>query len=160
MLSDEELEKKERGRIRYAAFDALARREHSHLELTAKLKRKSDDLHLIQSVLQELVDEGLQSDERFAESFVHERIQRGQGPIKIRYELRNKGVTDECVEHAIAHAECEWAERAREVLQRKFGLSVAADQKERQRRLRFLQQRGFQQDICFKLVSGNTFDNE
>ena len=38
-----------------------------------------------------LTDEGLQSDARYAGSFVQSRINQGKGPIRIRQELKERG---------------------------------------------------------------------
>jgi len=144
-----------------SAFNALARREHSVQELRDKLSRKFDSSVSsvsVRAVLDDLVAEGLLSDERFSESFVHARIQRGQGPVKIRYELRQKGVSEELLESVINDANCDWLSEAGSVIQRKFGSSPPTDQKEFQRRLRFLVQRGFPQNICYKAVKNPSKD--
>ncbi len=49
-------------------MDLLARREHSRLELYQKLKQKKFEPNIINTELDKLSDEGLQSDERFAEA--------------------------------------------------------------------------------------------
>ena len=61
----------------------LSMREHSRLELCNKLKVKSFAQDEIQEVLDGLVNEGWQSDQRFAESFIRQRIHKGYGPILI-----------------------------------------------------------------------------
>ena len=48
--------------------------------------------HGVQELLDALVEENLLSDERFTESFVRFRVQRYQGPLKIKAALRTKGV--------------------------------------------------------------------
>ena len=42
----------------------------------------------------QLVDDGLQSDERFTEAFVRSRINQGKGPARIRADLRERGIND------------------------------------------------------------------
>ncbi|MCB1644681.1 MAG: regulatory protein RecX [Pseudomonadales bacterium] len=77
--------------IRRAAMDLLARREHSRLELHEKLSRRfAGCQELIQSETEKLTAEGLQSDARLAEAYVRARSNRGQGPRKIRMELRQR----------------------------------------------------------------------
>ena len=61
-------------------MDFLARREHSRLELYQKLKQRQFEPDVINSELNKLLDEGLQSDERFAEAFLRSRIDKGKGP--------------------------------------------------------------------------------
>lgn len=142
---------KDKSAARLAAFDYLARREHSRKELVDKLSRRFDDKEALAEVLDAIQDEGLQSDQRFAESFVHSRVNRGQGPIKITYELRQKGVSDELQSNALAVYEDEWIDRARDLVVKKFGNEKPGDLKEKQRRQRFVMQRGFPSEICYKL---------
>ncbi len=106
-----------------------------------------DLTQLIDEELAKLGQEGLQSDERLAEAFIRARTRKGQGPVKIRMELKGKGVGDEVISIAFENAEVDWFELAREVAQKKYRgeLQSSADMpaKERARLSRFLQQRGF-----------------
>ena len=78
-------------------MNLLARREHSTRELRDKLLVRGFEEDEITPALQLLSQEGLLSDERFTESFIHWRIGRGSGPLKIRAELRQRGVADEII---------------------------------------------------------------
>ena len=80
--------------LRRAAMDCLARREHSLHELKTKLTRKFPDLSptLVLAVLSRLTAEGLQSDERYTESRIRYRLERGFGYHHIRNDLISKGV--------------------------------------------------------------------
>lgn len=129
-------------------MNLLARREHSRRELQQKLqKRFSDQFDLIDSEIDKLAEEGLQSDARLAEAFIRARSNRGQGPSKIKMELRQKGVADDVVGIVFEAAEIDWYELADHVARKKFGdLSPATDLKEKARVSRFLQQRGFSFD--------------
>jgi len=80
------------------ACDFLARREHSRKELKYKLARGCEDEVLIEELLDKLSSEGLQSDERFTESFVHHSINKGHGLMKINQELRQRGVDQSMIE--------------------------------------------------------------
>ena len=80
--------------IRKKAMDLLARREHSEQELRRKLKTRDYDADEIDEVLRGLKQDHLLSDERFTEVYVNHRFNAGVGPLKIRYELRQKGITD------------------------------------------------------------------
>ncbi|WP_328799288.1 regulatory protein RecX [Sediminihaliea albiluteola] len=129
--------------IRYAAMNLLARREHSRQELREKLGRRFSDQLLIDSELQRLSDENLQSDSRFAESFVRQRALRGYGPLRLRQEMRHKGLSDEQLAQALEALDINWYELAFEVYQKKYGRNAAPDIKEKSKRLRFMQYRGF-----------------
>jgi regulatory protein len=63
--------------------------------------------------------------------------------LRIRVELREKGVAAEAIEAAIDHAATDWVQAAREARRRKFGLSPPGDYRERAKQARFLQYRGF-----------------
>ena len=132
--------------IRRSAMDLLARREHSRRELRDKLKRRFDDLDLIDAELDRLAEEKLQSDERFAESFLRQRMARGHGPMRIRQEARQKGISDSEVGAAMEAEQPNWFRLAEETYQRKFGVLPPEDIKDKARRSRFMQYRGFALD--------------
>jgi regulatory protein len=129
--------------LRKTALDCLARREHSTAELARKLAARQFAPGAIESVLAELAAEGLLDDTRFAESFVHSRIQRGQGPQKIRAQLRERGIGEGQIGECLAEYDSLWRERIEAVRRKRFGPDLPADFRERSRQMRFLQQRGF-----------------
>ncbi len=123
-------------------MDLLARREHSRRELLDKLGGRFPSEQLV-AELEQLQREGLLNDARFAESFVRSRALRGYGPQRIELELRQRGVATELAAQALATADIDWQQQLRELSERRFGGRPAADARERARRWRFLQQRGF-----------------
>jgi regulatory protein len=128
------------------AVALLARREHSRTELRRKLARRGFPQPLVDEVLDALETENLLSDQRFAECFVVQRTARGLGPLKIRYELRERGVSDDLAAQFIDTDRQSWYERALAVRQKRFGPDRPQDIQERSRQSRFLVQRGFEQD--------------
>lgn len=135
------------GDVRRAAMDLLARREHTRKELVHKLSKKFRALpEIVEEELDKLRAEGLQSDARLAEVFIRSRVSRGQGPVKIKMELRGKGVDDETLDLAFETCEVDWFALVEQVARKRFGESAPSDVKERARRGRFLQQRGFNFD--------------
>ncbi|VAW75766.1 Regulatory protein RecX [hydrothermal vent metagenome] len=125
------------------AMGLLARREHSERELGLKLVRRDNDAAVIDAVLAQLVNEGYLSNARFAEVFVRSRHGRGVGPLRIRAELRQRGVDDHLVEEAFRELSADWFDAARRQRDKRFGLVPPQDIQERARQMRFLQQRGF-----------------
>jgi regulatory protein len=121
----------------------LARREHSTEELRRKLLGKGYPSETIEPVIQKLAGKRLVSDDRFTSSFVHHHARRGQGPVRIRAELRQQGIADPQIEEALRSAEIDWVQLAREVRRRKFGASAPRSLGERAKQARFLQYRGF-----------------
>jgi len=147
--------------LRRAAMDLLARREHARAELTRKMERRfgreSEVLLLIQAELDRLESEGLLCDQRFAEAQYRQLLNRGAGPRKIAQQLNAKGVSGDWLGAQVSEVPVDWQERAREVYQKKFGGIPFPDdwhdrQRERARRARFLQQRGFSPDHFMGLL--------
>lgn len=129
---------------RLVAMDALARREHSLHELRERLaQRFASRPEDIDQALAGLEADGLLSDQRFAEAYARSRVNRGQGLVRIRHELRSRGVASGIIEEAIASLDVDWFALAAEVLAKRFGATPPGDMKEKAKRARFLQQRGF-----------------
>ena len=152
------------GELRLAGIDLLARREHGSSELKTKLvkrfRKRDCDLNTVEQVTQQLIQEGLLSDERFAASRVRQLAGRGYGPSRIRNDLRQQRV-----EHLISDnmeeafdSEVDWEAEATAVYEKKYGGALIegdwdARQRERGRRLRFMQYRGFSSDVSQNLVN-------
>ena len=133
-------------RARKKALDLLARREHSHAELSAKLAARGFEVAIVQDVLRELADQGLLDETRFAEAFVAARSRRGMGPRRLRAELRQRGLADPAIDQALADPAFDWLELADKVRRKKFGDAPPADIRERARQTRYLEYRGFDSD--------------
>ena len=130
--------------IRVAAMDYLSRREHATQELFQKLLAKGEyEADEISEALARLSDQGLLSDERFTEAFINQRINKGHGPLKIRAELRQKGVSDAMIGAFLDERNALWQESALAVRVNKYGSERPSDLKETARQTRFLQSRGF-----------------
>lgn len=128
---------------RKRAMDFLARREHGRLELERKLVQRSCPQEIASEVLNELESDGLLSDESFTESFVKMRCRQGHGPVRIRHDLRQKGVDKSIIDHWLSARSEQWLALISRVRQQKFGDGLPDDYKERARQARFLQSRGF-----------------
>lgn len=129
--------------IREAAMNYLSRREHATQELFQKLLAKGYEPEDITAALARLSEQGLLSDARFAEAFIHQRLNRGSGPLKIRTELRQKGVSDAMIAEFLNERDSLWRKSAQEVRSKKYGSDIPVDLKEKARQARFLQSRGF-----------------
>ncbi len=132
--------------IRFAAMDLLARREHSRRELQQKLLKRFKAPELVEEQLDRLAAENLQSDSRYAGSFLRQRLGRGHGPMRIRQERRQKGISDAEIELAMAEESPDWYALCEETYRRKFGALPPADIREKAKRSRFMQYRGFALD--------------
>jgi len=141
-------------RIRTSAVALLARREHSSLELARKLARRGFDRDASARVIADLDESGLLSDDRFVDSFVTHRSGRGQGPVRIRAELRELGIEGARVDQIFDSARVDWAELAAITRRRRFGAGPPRDFAERAKQARFLQYRGFTQEQIRAALDG------
>ncbi len=139
------------GSIRVVAMGLLSRREHSVCELTRKLKQREFENDEIDAAIATLQQDNLQSDSRFIESIVNYRFNAGFGPIKIRYELRQKGVSDGLVDDYFSSLELDWDSHMAEQRIKKFGNSIPGEYKEKMKQARFLQIRGFSPESVMRL---------
>jgi regulatory protein len=96
----------------------------------------------------------LLSNARYAESFIHSRFQRGQGPQKIRAELRERGVDDALIESGLDVYASHWQELLEQVRLKRFGPARPDDFRERSRQMRFLMHRGFTAEQIDALFRG------
>ncbi len=137
--------------IRNTATNLLARREHSVHELQQKLGQRGFERSDIDIAIEQLQSENLQSDARFTESFINQRVNAGYGPVKIRHELRQKGVSDSLVDTFLEVSDDEWQQRMLDQKIRKFGTEIPADYAQKMKQARFLQNRGFSPELVMRL---------
>lgn len=133
-----------------AAIDLLARREYSRRELLNKLGARVESVLLLEQVLDRLIEQGLQSDQRCAEMLARQRITQGYGEYRVRYDLQQKGIGAELIGQTLDALAVDWFALARGYAEKKFDtgsdVKKAVDFKERARRARHLQGRGFSYD--------------
>ena len=129
--------------VKTAALALLAGRDFGRRELAERLARKGYPKSLIEPVLAELVADQSLKEDRYVEQFVTQHASRGQGPMRIRMELRERGVEPAAIEQALQEAEADWVESARVARRRRFGSGAPRDFRERAKQARFLQYRGF-----------------
>jgi regulatory protein len=127
---------------RVAALDALARRDYSSEDLRLKLLEKGYDPCVVLPLLDALRGEKLLDEQRYLENFVAYHAARGQGPLRIRVELRRHGVHGTLVEEYL-DAYPEWIRLAERTRLKKFGAKPTKNHADRQIQARFLSYRGF-----------------
>ena len=131
-----------------AAIALLARRDYSTAEVSRKLAERGYTREAIAQALAQLGDSNSLNDQRYGENVVAYRARRGQGPARIRHELRRSGLSNEAIDAAVTDNEGapDFVKLARETRARKFGPAIPKDRNERARQARFLQYRGFSTD--------------
>lgn len=129
----------------HTAIDLLTRREHSRQELSQKLKAQGFSVDEIDFVLDQLIRENLQSDARYAELYIVHRRQKGYGPLRIRQELRERGIVRDLIEQYLHEEDEEWFVMAKKSQQKKFGSVIPKYFREQAKQMRYLQYCGFNQ---------------
>ena len=97
--------------------------------------------------------EGLQSDERFTESFVNHRISSGKGPLKIKQELLERGIEKFVIEQYLESCSVDWLSQAETARVKRFGGNPPSDSMEKSKQSRFLLNRGFSSQLISQLLS-------
>ena len=136
---------------REQAIRLLARREHSRLEVRRKLARRGHVAQAVEDALAALAEQGLQSDARFAASYVRTALARGQGPAKIRADLRMRGIDTAGADQAL-DVDADWLQLAGDVRRKRFGEQAPESRREAARQARFLVGRGFPADVVADLL--------
>ena len=137
------------------ALAFLSRREYSRRELGKKLALKASgevDKAMIDSVLDELEKLNYLSDERYALTRAKAKS-RQLGDRRVRYELRQSGVSAETVSQAMEAVQESEPIRCLRVWSRRFQ-ERPTDRKERDRQVRYLAYRGFSMESIFKVLRG------
>ena len=138
---------------RKKAMDFLALREYGQKELINKLRSKGFSDEISSSVVERLTEDGLQNDSRFIESFIRSRIKQGKGQLKITQELEQKNLPSQSIYSALDNLDMNWLELAHEVRIKKFGNNLPDDFNKKAKQIRFLQSRGFENEIIRKILN-------
>lgn len=137
--------------LRERALRFLARREHSRAELAGKLAAYGDAAEIV-ALLEQLEQEQLLSNARYADALARTRAQR-HGSLRLQAELRDKGVPDALIHEVVAAARDNDFAAARAVWMKKFG-ALPTDAQSRAKQQRFLLGRGFPTDVIRRVLAG------
>lgn len=132
-----------------SAFAMLARREYSRLELITALVNKGFEEEEAQSTVGELAAENWQSDARYVQAFVNDKVRSGNGPLKIAHQLAQKGI--ENFEPLLEEVP-DWFACALSVLERRYSFAELEDCTSRDKAMRYLYQRGFPTEMVRQVM--------
>lgn len=141
-----------------SATNLLSRREHSRLELSRKLHRRGFDDMVIEQVLARMEHDRLLDESRFVEAYIYSRRNKGYGPVRIRMELRERGIEDSLISDFLNTEEPEWLDKGQQVRCKKFGTDLPDTPQERAKQSRFLQYRGFSSEHVRRVLNDDIFD--
>ncbi|HDZ8877245.1 regulatory protein RecX [Aeromonas dhakensis] len=135
------------------AMRSLARRESAGSELARRLRQQGYQEEVIEAVLDYCRGYNWVNDERYGAMAVRAGAAKGHGPLKIRFELRRKGLDDGQIDAAFEQPELDWFELAFALLERRANIADLADFKLRMKWLKYLLGRGFSQDQARYAIS-------
>ena len=130
----------------------LSFRPRSRFEVEEYLRGKETDPEIIAEVSSRLLGAGLLDDVAFARSWVENRETfRPRGSWGLRYELRQKGITDDTIAEALEGMD--FANSAYRAAMRRAGRLAHLDRRVFQRRMGdFLKRRGFSYGVIRSVV--------
>lgn len=151
-------ERTRHARLLERATRILTMRDHSEAEFRRKLliaceraekyaRKESQSEPVKQEEIERVVEWCYQhswlDDARFAERYLAGRSRKGYGPQRIRMELGQKGVDKQLVDETLSNSLIDWQAMAFEVAERKFGLPLPVEWKEKAKVQRYLMTKGF-----------------
>ncbi|HYN77075.1 MAG TPA: regulatory protein RecX [Lamprocystis sp. (in: g-proteobacteria)] len=122
------------------------------MELERKLSARGYGAADIVPVLVRLTAQGALDEARLAETYAAERVGKGFGPLRIRAELREKGLPDAVIDPYLETMNDAWPDQLTQVYHKRFGLAAPTDHADYGRRGRFLEGRGFPPELIHRLL--------
>lgn len=129
--------------LRARAMDILSRQEISRSGLKRKLAPYAESEEELEKVLTEFAERNWQSDERYAEAYIHSKS-RQHGTLRLKQALSAQGIDEDISRDMLPDRDSE-LQTALAVLRKKFK-QPSTDLKEKQKQVRFLAYRGFSMD--------------
>lgn len=142
-------------KLRATALAWLGRQEYYEAKFRQKLKDKEATDEQIELIVEEFTEQNWLSEQRYCNAFVRSRINKGQGKNRIKADAQNKRLDRACLTLALEENDTDWFELALETYNRRYWDKPLADsngnndkayEKEKAKRMRFMQYRGFTMD--------------
>lgn len=130
----------------------LGQRSSSISTIREKLSRKAVSVKDVDVVVERLIDMRYLNDEEFADARIRSRKLTGYGPERVRRDLSNKGIDKAITETQL---ECvdgdEWIQLGIDLVLRRYS-GLPADNVARNKRFRWLVNRGYGFDIAKRIL--------
>jgi regulatory protein len=130
-------------KARDIALTLLTRRDHSLWELRHKLTQRGFMSPMVETVLEQLVVEGLINEARYAEIYASSRADKGYGPLRIQQELRERRIDEEIISSTLSKLDDFWMSNLANLHRKRWSSTKLESAGDEVRRIRFLRQRGF-----------------
>lgn len=147
-----EVEKPTNRELLSKMLSALARREHTEMQLRDKLRHAGFEHDEVQTAIQWCAAQGFVCDERFAEGAAR-LLSHRYGATQVARKLAVKGVARDVVAELLPTLKDGELDHARALWLRRFG-QLPASMADRAKQIRFLQSRGFGFDVIKQVLAG------
>lgn len=152
-------EPRPRGSARLVALRLLGRRDYTREELRRRLSDRGFPDDEIEAALDRLRVEGFQDDARAARAFVRTATDiKGRGPLRIRQELKARGVSAETISAATSDLTPEQVAHAIDLILTRKRITRPIPREQQQRLFQHLVRRGFPADAVLKALRGRSED--
>ncbi|MCS5565658.1 MAG: recombination regulator RecX [Methylococcales bacterium] len=114
----------------------------------------------IDPVLEQLQSTGLLNAVRFTEQYIEARAAKGFGPVRIAAELRERGIDRGLVDEMLDRWSGDWQVVVYKIWRKKYSGDPRRDFREREKRTRYLVQRGFTAEqirVCMAVGDAEEF---
>lgn len=148
----------ELNKLRATALAWMGRQEYYEHKFRQKLKQNEATDEQIELIVEEFCQNNWLSEQRYCDYFVRSRINKGQGKMRIRADARQKRLDEDCLNQSLGENEVDWFELACATYDKRFGDKPIADMKDKAKRLRFMQYRGFSMDEVNHAMAQNDED--
>ncbi len=128
----------------------LAKQDYSYAQLKQKLKLRGNlSLEQIESLLDEFIQNGWQSDLRYAHMVVSSCLNKHYGLLRIQQKLiYEKGVDPATLGKVLSLLEIDWVKEARLCYRKKYHDQPITDLKDKQKRIQYLLRQGYGLDLA------------
>ena len=132
----------------------LSMREHSKSELAEKLLKKNYQSDLIIRCIDEFTEKGLQSDYRYAESYIRSKFNDHKGENFIKLSLKNKGISTDLINEIMqGYDDQAWLKQAISALEKKAYKDDLNESDQKKKQNAFLSNRGFSFKVIEKAIN-------
>lgn len=139
------------------ALNLLSYKEYTTKQLTDRLKRHTDEESAEQAVAR-MEELGLLDDDDYAERFARDLSERKKfGILRIRQEMRQRGLTSEQIEYATSLLRSDPEEKMLEIIARKYPLAYE-DEKVRRRAFSALMRMGYPAAEVRRVLTVSEYD--
>lgn len=137
------------------ALQLLARRDYSVYQMRTRLHQRGFEASVVEAVIQQLVNKELLNEQRFVQSYVQMRINRGFGPRRIKAELQQRGVAAALIDKWVCDQDKAWLQRALDAAEKKFKVPLPQSRQTQLKQQQFLYYRGFTAEQACRAVASN-----